>query len=271
MSFTEPRDTVLITGASTGIGATYADRLAQRGHPLVLVSRNQDRLQALAQRLTREYGVKTDVMMADLTQAQDRMRVERRLSDDHTIGWLLNSAGMAVGTAIAEASPDVAESMIQLNIVAPTRLIGAMLPRLLARKRGSIINIASVLALAPELFDGAYGASKSYLLNYTMALHKEVGHRGIRVQAVLPGITRTEIWQHTGGTPETIPPSTIMEVDEMVDAALAGYDQGEVVTIPSLPDNEDWERYVSSRQCLMPSLSRDHAADRYKSDIPEDA
>jgi short-subunit dehydrogenase len=271
MSYAEQLDTVLITGASTGIGATYADRLARRGHPLVLVARSQNKLQALAERLAREYGVKTEVITADLTRAQDRLRVEQRLSEDPAIGWLLNSAGMAAGTTIAAAPVDAAESMIQLNIVTPTRLIGAILPRLLTRGQGSIINIASMLALAPELFNGGYAASKSYLLNYTLALQKEIGSRGIRVQAVLPGVTRTELWQHTGGAPEPIPPSTIMEVDELVDAALTGYDQGEVVTIPSLIDSEDWDRYESARRRLAPHLSRDHAADRYKSDIPEDA
>jgi short-subunit dehydrogenase len=264
-------DAALITGASTGIGATYAQRLAQRGHDLVLVARDRARLQSLAERLIRECGVKVDVLPADLTTQPQRALVEQRLRDDDTIGLLVNNAGMAGAGPIVAQQLERFESMIQLNVITPTRLTSAILPRLLARGHGGIINIASVVALVPELFDGTYNGSKSYLLNYTLTLHKEVAGRGIQVQAVLPGITRTEIWERSGIETNTLPAHMIMEVGEMVDAALAGYDMGELVTIPSLPDVEDWNRYTSARLHLAPNLSRDHAADRYKSDISEDA
>jgi short-subunit dehydrogenase len=197
--------------------------------------------------------------------------VERRLREDSSIGVLVNNAGSSVAGGIADADPDKVESMIQLNVVAPTRLIGALLPRLLARGRGSIINMASALAIAPELSPGAYAATKSYLLTYTQALHKEVGGRGIQLQVVLPGITRTALWDHAGRDLSGFPEHLIMEVDEMVDAAFEGYDVGELVTIPSLPDGETWNRYDEARRHLAPELSRSRAADRYKSDIPEDA
>jgi short-subunit dehydrogenase len=270
MSVAEPLDTVLITGASTGIGATYADRFAQRGHPLVLVARNAGRLEELAARLSREYHVKVDVLVADLTSHADLGKVEQRLREDEAIGILVNNAGRSGGSVLAQTSPDVVQAMIELNVTAPSRLVAALLPRLLTRGRGSIINIASALAIAPELFGGAYAASKSYVLTYTIALHKQVAEHGIRVQCVLPGVTRTEIWSQAGGL-DAIPAHMIMEVDEMVDAALSGYDQGEVVTIPSLPDIEEWNRYDEARRRMAPELSRDVAADRYKSDIPEDA
>lgn len=269
MSVAEPLDTVLITGASTGIGATYADRFAQRGHPLVLVARRAERLEELAARLSREYRVKIDVLSADLTSHADLAKVEQRLRDDTAIGILVNNAGRSGGSVLAQTSPDDVQAMIELNVTAPSRLVAALLPRLLARGQGSIINIASALAIAPELFGGAYAASKSYVLSYTLALHKEVAERGIRVQCVLPGVTRTEIW--TQSSLDAIPAHMIMEVDEMVDAALSGYDQGEVVTIPSLPDIEEWNRYDEARRRMARELSRDVAADRYKSDIPEDA
>ncbi|MFC5742338.1 SDR family NAD(P)-dependent oxidoreductase [Dyella tabacisoli] len=271
MSPTNPRDTALITGASSGIGATYADRLARHGHDLVLVARDKARLEALAERLAREYEVKVDVLPADLTSTQDRARVEQRLRADVSIGMLINNAGMAGGGPLATADADLLEQMIQLNVVAPTRLTGAILPRLLARGHGSVINIASVLALAPEMFGGSYSATKAYLLNYTLALHKEASAQGVRVQAVLPGITRTEIWARSGGDINTLPAHMVMEVDEMVDAAMAGFLQGEVVTIPSLPDTADWDAYNAARLKLGPNLSRNRAADRYKSDIAEDA
>lgn len=271
MSSMETLDTALVTGASSGIGATYADRLAGRGHNVILVARNKAQLQALAERLTREHGVTVDVLAADLTLPAERARVEQRLREDDTIGWLVNNAGMGGGGPVAAGALDTVETMIQLNVVAPSRLAGAILPRLLTRGRGSIINMASVLALAPELSLGAYAGTKSYLLTYTQSLLKEVGDRGIRVQAVLPGVIRTEIWERSGGDINAIPAHMVMEVDELVDAALAGYDLGETVTIPSLPDIEDWNRYNAARLRLGPDLSRDVAADRYKSDIPEDA
>lgn len=271
MPLLESPDTALVTGASSGVGATYAYRLAQRGHPLVLVARRADRLQALAERIERKYGVAAEVLAADLTSPPERNAVEQRLREDERIGLLVNNAGMVAGGSLAEASPDEVEAMIQLNVTAPTRLAGAMLPRLLARGRGGIINIASVLALLPELSRGAYPATSGYLLAYTRTLHEEVAGRGVRAQAVLPGITRSATWERASGDFDELPPSLVMEVAELVDAALAGYDQGELVTVPALPDPAQWERYEAARLALAPDLSRDHAADRYKSDILEDA
>lgn len=270
MAVVEQPDTVMITGASAGIGAAYADRFAQRGHPVILVARNQHQLEALAQRLCREYHVKTEVFPADLTSPAERQRVEDRLHTDQAIGILVNNAGVEAGPALAQATPDAVAEMIELNVTAPSRLVAALLPGLVARGRGSIINVGSILALAPELSVGAYAASKSYVLTYTLTLHEEVAHHGIRVQCVLPGVTRTATWNAAGGL-ESFPPRMIMEVNELVDAALAGYDQGEVVTIPSLVDSVEWKRFEEARRRMLPELSRSVAADRYKSDIPEDA
>ena len=153
--------------------------------------------------------------------------------------------------------------MIQLNVIAPTRLAAAIAPRFITRGAGTIINIASVLALAPELFNGVYSGTKAYLLNLSLLLHKELGPKGVRVQAVLPGATRTEIWEKVGVDANQFPPGFIMEVDVMVDAALAGLDMGELVTIPALPNMADFEAYTSARLALGPNLSKDKAADRY--------
>ena len=260
----EQPGTALITGASSGIGATYAERLARRGHDLLLVARDRARLDALAARLRADTGVAVEVLPADLTQRADLARVEQRLREDARITMLVNNAGIAVAGSLVDADPDRLEAMIQLNVVAPTRLAAAVAPRFAAAGGGTLVNVASVLALAPEMFNGSYSGTKAYVLNLSQALQHELAPRGVRVQAVLPGATRTELWERAGVELAQLPPSMVMDVNEMVEAALAGLDHGETVTIPSLPDHGDWEAYSAARLALAPNLSRDHAAPRYR-------
>jgi uncharacterized protein len=257
----------LITGASSGIGAVYADRLAKRGYDLILVARDRKKLDILATHLAEETGVKTESLQADLTSKADLARIEERLRTDEHITLLLNNAGMSVEGSLVGGDLDQLEMMIQLNVVATTRLAGAVSVAFAARGQGTIINIASVLALAPELFNGSYSGTKAYLLNLSQSLHGEIGSKGVRIQAVLPGATRTAIWEKSGTDVSKLPPGILMEVDEMVDAALAGLDLGEIVTIPSLPNVGDWEAFNAARLALGPNLSKDHAADRYKTAV----
>lgn len=256
--------TAFITGASAGIGAVYADRLARRGHNLVLVARNKSKLDALASKLANEYGVKVETIEADLLSRSDLARLEKRLREDCQITLLVNNAGMSVHGSLVGGDIDQHDSMIQLNVVAVMRLAAAVAPRFAAAGSGTIINIASVLALAPELFNGVYSGTKAFVLNLTQSLHKELGEKGVRVQAVLPGATRTEIWEKAGVDVDSLPAGFVMDTEEMVDAALAGLDMGEVVTIPPLPDVADWEAFNTARLNLGPNLSKDHAAERYK-------
>ena len=258
------KGTALITGASSGIGATYAQRLAKRGYDLLLVARDLERLQALASKLSEESGVRVETLKADLTNSADLQIVEQRLRSDSAISLLVNNAGVAVNGTLAESSTEKTNALIQLNIVALTQLSAAAASAFSAAGRGAIINIASVVALLPEMFNAVYSASKAYVLSLTQTLHGEVGKRGVQVQAVLPGVTRTEIWERSGMDASALPPEMIMEVGEMVDAALAGFDQAELVTIPSLPDSADWQALVAARTKLGPNLSRNQAAARYK-------
>jgi short-subunit dehydrogenase len=258
----------LITGASTGIGATYADRLARRGHDLVLVARDTARLEALAAKLKAATGVKVDIITADLTQKADLARVEARLRDDAAIDILINNAGVALAGAFIEQDIDRAEDMVQLNIVSVTRLAHAAAKAFAARDRGAIVNISSVVGLAPELQMAVYGATKAYVTYFTQTLRLQLSPN-IHLQAVLPGATRTELWDRSGiGGAEVLDPNTLMEVDDMVDAAQAGFDQGEVVTIPSLPDAADFAAYDGARLKLLPNLSRNRSAERYKVSEP---
>ena len=257
---TASKPAALITGASSGIGAVYADRLARRGHDLILVARDQTKLDAVAQRLRAETGVTVETLIADLTRRADLAAVEARLRGDDRIGLLVNNAGVAVIGAMIDADPDALESMLQINAVAPTRLALAAARGFIARKAGTLINIASVTALIPERFNGVYSGSKAYLINFSQALQEELRPHGVRVQAVLPGATRTAIW---GAAVDHLPSEMLMEVDEMVDAALAGLDQGELISIPSLPDPADWQAYEKARLHMAPRLSLKRAASRY--------
>ncbi|MCM2458239.1 SDR family oxidoreductase [Rhizobium sp. CG4] len=253
---------VLITGASTGIGATYAERFARRGHDLVLVARDVARMEALSSHLRQETGVKIDIIKADLTQTSDLAQVETRLRDDARIGILVNNAGMAVGGAFIEQSADDLTRLMALNTTALVRLANAIAPRLAQAGEGSIINIGSVVGLAPEFNMTVYGATKAFVLFLSQGLQQELGPKGVYVQAVLPAATRTEIWDHVGADVNSM--SNVMEVGDLVDAALVGFDRREPVTIPPLHDLGLWEALDGARKAMVPNLGNAVPAERYR-------
>jgi len=253
----------VITGASSGIGAVYADRLARRGHDLLLIARRHDRLQQLAAEIAGRTGRKVEVLAADLGAPADLARVERVLRDDPRITVLVNNAGVAAVTPLLNANVDDMSRMIALNVDALMRLTYAVVPAFVRRGLGTIINIASIVAVAPELLNGVYGGSKAFVLAFSQSLRKELAEKGVRVQVVLPGATATDLWSNAGRPVEQLPREIVMSVDDLVDAALAGLDQGEFVTLPALPQVEQWDAYEGARQALMPNLSRATPADRY--------
>ncbi|WP_455924663.1 SDR family NAD(P)-dependent oxidoreductase [Pseudomonas putida] len=253
---------VLITGASSGIGATYAQRFARRGHDLVLVARDKARLEALAAQLRNESGVAVDVLQADLTDAQDLARVEQRVTQDSRIGVLINNAGMGQHGGFTQQTAASLDTLITLNITALTRLAAAIAPRLAQAGEGSIVNIGSVVGLAPELNMTVYGATKAYVLFLSQGLHLELGPKGVYVQAVLPAATRTEIWARSGMDIDALP--EVMEVADLVDAALVGYDRRELVTIPPLHVAERWDALDGARRLLLSDLRQAQPAERYK-------
>ena len=255
--------TALITGASAGIGAIYADRLARRGYDLILVARNRERLVTLAERLTSETGRSVEVVVADLGQKDDLARVEALLKTDASITLLVNNAGIGATAPLLVADVDKMSEMITLNVTALPRLTYAAAPGFVARGGGAIINIASVVAIGPEILNGVYGGTKAFVLALTQSLHHELGDKGVRVQAVLPGATATDFWEVAGTPVEHLPGEIVMKATDMVDAALAGLDMGELVTIPSLPDASDWSSYETARQAMMPNLSHAKPAARY--------
>jgi short-subunit dehydrogenase len=259
----ESKGAALITGASSGIGAVYADRLARRGYDLILVARRAGMLQELASRLTAETGRTVETVVADLRDKHDLARVASVLRDDASITALVNNAGIAAITPMADTDIDLIDDMIDLNVTALTKLTHAAVPGLIARGGGLIINIASVAAVAPERLNGVYGASKAYVLALTQSLQHELADKGIRVQAVLPGATATDLWSNAGHPVENLPAEIVMTAENMVDAALAGLDQGEVYTLPALPDLATWNAYEAARKALGPGLSLTRPAARY--------
>ncbi len=264
MSDTTSKGFALVTGASTGIGAVYADRLAKRGYDLILVARDETRLTALAERLKAETGVQVEVLKADLTDRADLAKVEERLATDTAITLLLNNAGAAHFGGFETVERDAHEKLIALNVLAVTRLAAAAAANFVPRDTGTIINISSVVGLVPEFKSPVYGATKAFVTYLTQGLRVEYASSKLRLQAVLPGATRTEIWERSGADLSAADPETVMDVADLVDAALAGLDQGELITIPSLPDAADFDAFNAARLKMAPNLSRRTPATRLK-------
>jgi len=255
--------TALITGASSGIGAIYADRLARRGYDLILVARSRDKLDTLARRISDETQRVVEVLPADLNDRKSLSQVEAKLREDASITLLVNNAGIGTHTPLLDSDADAMTRMIDLNVTALTRLTYAAVPGFVARGKGTVINISSVVGIAPEILNGVYGGTKAFVLAFSQSLHHELAGKGVRVQAVLPGATATDFWE-TGGLPlEHLDKSIVMPASAMVDAALVGFDRGELVTIPSLHAVEHWETYEGARQAMAGQLSRDVPAPRY--------
>lgn len=254
--------TALITGASSGIGAVYADRLAARGANLVLVARREDRLKTLAADLRARYGVAVDILVADLTDEAGIRAVEEELRSNTAIDTLVNNAGTA---QMAPFAGDVAQhqAINTLNTTALMRLTYAILPRLAQNNRGTLINIASVLALHVRAGSALYSATKAWVLSFTRGLQEEFADSSVRIQAVLPAATATEIWSHSGVTVNDLPEGSVMTTDDMVDASLAGLDQGEPITIPPMHDVGLWDRYEAARLELFNSARTGIPAPRY--------
>jgi short-subunit dehydrogenase len=254
----------LVTGASSGIGAVYADRLAKRGYDLIVVARDEPRLEVLSDRLTKETGRSVKPVRADLTNHADLANVERILREDEAITMLVNNAGIGAVTPLLETDVRKMDDLIALNVTALTRLTYAAAPAFVVRGSGTIINIASIVGISPETLNGVYGASKAYVIALSHSLQHELAGKGLRIQAVLPGATATDFWSKSGLPYENLPESIVMSAEDMVDAALVGLDQGERVTIPSLHDRDEWDRFEAARVAISQHFGNTAPALRYR-------
>ena len=258
----ETRSKALITGASSGIGAAYAERLARRGYDLVLVARDRQRLEARASRIRDEAKIGVEILSADLTTSGGLADVETRLRDDARIGLFVNNAGAIGLDTLEKPDLDEVDRIIRLNVTATTRLVCAVIPRFLAGSNNAIINIGSTVSLIPEVRLGVYAATKAYLLSFSQILQAQLGPRGLYVQLVLPSATRTEIWERSGRNVDSL--RAVMAVDELVDAALIGFDRREAVTIPALPSPAHWDDFQSARIALSRNVGHANVAARYR-------
>jgi short-subunit dehydrogenase len=259
----QSKGVAVVTGASSGIGAVYADRLARRGYDLVLTARRADRLKSLADKLSSETGRKVEVVVADLSRRADVNRIEDILKTDARVALLVNNAGVAAVTPLLGSNVDEMSDMIALNIDALVRLSYAAAPKFVERGHGAIVNIASAVSVKPELLNGVYGASKAFVLAFSQSLKHELSDRGVYIQAVLPGATATEIWDNTGFPVTNLPKEMVMTTEDMVDAALVGFDRREFITSPSLRDPAQWDAYERARKVLGEGLSMSSPAPRY--------
>jgi len=253
----------VVTGASSGIGKVYADRFAKRGYDLLLVARRKDRLNELSKELQQKYGVKVDTLVADLTKKEDLEKVSTTIASNDKITVLVNNAGVAVVGPSAQIPIDDLDSQLDLNVRSVTHLSHAILPGFIKRNSGTLINIASVVAFFTLPISSSYSASKAHVLLYTMGLRDELANTGVRVQAVLPASTSTEIWDISGVGLHNLNPETVMTAENLVDAALAGLDQGETVTLPSVEDYSLWEAFDGARLKLAQATQTKRPASRY--------
>lgn len=234
------RPRALITGASSGIGTAFAERLAREGHDVTLVARRRDRLEELAERLRRDAGARADVMSADLTDPEAFAKVEARVTADEALALLVNNAGFGSYKPFASIDPSRIDDLINIHVRAVTRLTRAALPGMLRRGAGGIINISSIYALSGTLppnplpHRATYVGAKAFMLGFTQALAGELSGTGVKVQVCLPGRIKTEFHTSQGIDITTLPP--MMSADDFVTASLAGLKENEVVCVPALAD-----------------------------------
>jgi len=254
----------VVTGASSGIGAVYADRLAERGYDLVLIARRVDRLEQVAERIRSTTGRTVELLPADLADELDLARVELFLRETPGITLLVNNAGLGGALKLVESDVEQMTAMIALNVTALTRLTYAVVPQFVARRSGAIVNIGSVVAINPEALNGVYGGTKAFVLAFSQNLRKELQDSGVTVQVVMPGATATDFWDISGRPLEQLPTGIVMSTEDLVDSALIGLDRGEFATIPSLQDGGLFDAYESARQAMIGSLSTATPAPRYR-------
>jgi short-subunit dehydrogenase len=263
------RSLALVTGASSGIGAAFADRLAQDNYQLIIVARRVGRLEALAQILKKKYRTPVEVLAADLSDPEQLKTVEQRIIHESSLEMLVNNAGFGGYQPFVNFDPNKADELIRLQVTAVTRLTRAALPQMVSRGKGFIINVSSRLAFsgsltAPSLPKRAvYAGTKAYVNAFTQILHSELGGTGVKVQALCPGVVRTEFHERMGMDSSRIPASMVMKPEDVVKASLSGLKLGEVICIPSMQEPTLLDHVHQSEFSLWERTGGGTLAERY--------
>jgi len=257
----------VVTGASSGIGTAYAERLARDGYDVVLVARRRERLEELAERLRREAETHAEVLAADLTDIGALAQVEARVAGDESLALLVNNAGFGGYRPFVQVGPDAVDDLIDIHIRAVARLTRAALPGMVRRAAGGVINVASLLALSGSLppnplpHRAVYAGAKAFMVTFTQALAGELSGTGVGVQVCLPGLVATEFHTVQGMDLSTRPRMT---ADDVVTASLAAFARGEVTCIPGLEDASLLERLTEAQRAVMTSANTPMLARRYQ-------
>lgn len=265
------RPHALVTGASSGIGAAFAERLARDGYDLVIVARRRDKLEELARKLRKDHGVDVEVVTADLSRTKDIGAVEKRIAADAKLDLLVNNAGFGGYMPFAELDPDKAEELINLQVLAVARLTRAALPGMIQRGRGAIVNVSSRLAFSGAMGSGqlpkraTYVGTKAFINAFSQLLQSELEGTGVQVQALCPGLVETEFHTHVGTDSSRFPAGIVMKPEDVVQASLAGLKLGEVVCVPGLEDPKLLEQIYESKKHFFEASRTGALATRYRS------
>ena len=257
--------TAIVTGASSGIGKVYAERLAARGHDLVLVARRRDRLEQIADDLQARFSIRARPLVADLSTGTGVDAVTDLLATDPSVSLIVNNAGFSALRPLTQTPEYTVSRMIALNVTALTALSKAALAAFKARNRGTIINVGSGAGFSPYPGIPVYGSTKAYVFLFTQSLQQEIAGTDVRVQLVLPGAVLSEGWEVAGGGDlDPLPDNLVMTAEDCVDAALAGLDQGEAISAPSLHDVSLLSEYVALSGRLLQAVFDATPAERYR-------
>lgn len=255
--------TAVVTGASAGLGRVYADRLARRGYDLILIARRGDRLADIAAGIQAQYGVNVSTITADLGKAADLESVAARLEADDSVTLLVNNAGVSTVAPIGGLTREQFDAMNDVNVNGVARLTYAVLPKFIARNAGTLVNIGSILGFAHLPGATLYSGTKGYVNHFTRGLQNEVAGTKVRVQLVAPSATATDIWELSGVPLENLNQEAVMSAEDCVDAALAGLDLGETVTLPSVEDADLWKQFEELSGKLFAAAQNRRPATRY--------
>ncbi|WP_431103018.1 SDR family NAD(P)-dependent oxidoreductase [Roseateles noduli] len=255
--------TAAITGASSGIGRIYADRLARKGYNLLLIARRGELLEKAAAELRQAHGVAVETLVADLGSPPDLASTAKRLAEDSAITLLVNNAGVSTLAPVADTTQGQIDAMLSVNIAALVTLSRAVVERFRKEDSGTLVNIGSVLGFATLPISSVYSATKAFVHLFTRGLQDELQDSKVRVHLVLPAATATDIWELSGVPLEHLDASIVMKAEHCVDAALAGLDAGERVTMPSVEDVDTLTSLDKARLTLLTSSQTGRPATRY--------